>query len=372
MVARWTQAMVHHSAWSSGAAWAPGRKQLYVDDPTVVTWGSTARRATSFSLVVLLWLVLGIPLSWRKGAVYDGSVPYGWIGVLFAVPRPGVARISLPQAFVDELLDLCHRFLRKKSLPLVLADALVGKSGRVAYVLPLTRPFVSSLYAALAACLTARAARAREAPPREVPCRRFQHGAQWLVRILGCTDRMAPVPNSREVFAQRPVPPNPATRRIEVDASPTGGGAVLIEEGIPTRCFACRWVQEDFGDKDVRVGLPSSQTFFEVLALTLAVELWCGQGQPTAILGDNTAALQEALSLKGKGPLSDLAQVIAVLRCSRSLALTVGHLPTEANDTADALSRQFDSPPSAWPFKPDQRIVRDVPLRPAKLWDWIR
>ena len=65
MVARWAQAMIHHTAWTSDAAWAPGRKQLYVDDPTVVTWGSTARRATSFSLVVLLWLtVLISPSDW--------------------------------------------------------------------------------------------------------------------------------------------------------------------------------------------------------------------------------------------------------------------------------------------------------------------
>ena len=192
------------------------------------------------------------------------------------------------------------------------------------------------------------------------------------MRILGRSDRKAPVPNSRDVFVQRPADPDQDIRRIEVDASPTGGGAVLIEDGRPTRCFACRWAQADFGDRDVRVGLPSSQTFFEVLALTLAVELWCGQGQPTAILGDNTAALQEALSLKGKGPLGDLAQIIAVLRCSRSLALTVGHLPTEANEVADALSRQFDMPCSAWPFSPEQKVVRDEPLRPAKLWEWIR
>ena len=75
MVARFTQAMIHESAWSPSAAWAPGRKQLYVDDPAVVAWGSAEQRATTFSLVVLLWLALGIPLSWRKGAVHNGRTP---------------------------------------------------------------------------------------------------------------------------------------------------------------------------------------------------------------------------------------------------------------------------------------------------------
>ena len=147
---------------------------------------------------------------------------------------------------------------------------------------------------------------------------------------------------------------------------------MLFEHDVPKRCFACTWDQADFAGREVWVGEPASQTFFEVLALTLAVELWCGAGQPTAILGDNTAALQEALTLKGKGAVGDLAQVLAVLRCSRTLALTVGHLPTEANDAADALSRQCDIPRPAWPFTPSQGVVRDAPLRPTDLWEWIR
>ena len=147
---------------------------------------------------------------------------------------------------------------------------------------------------------------------------------------------------------------------------------MLLENDLPIRCFACKWEEVDFVGRDVWVGLPASQTFFEVLALTLAVELWCGRGQPTTILGDNTAALQEALSLKGKGAVGDLAQALAVLRCSRTLSLTVGHLPTEANVAADALSRQFDVPCAAWPFEPDQKVARDTPLRPATLWEWIR
>ena len=192
------------------------------------------------------------------------------------------------------------------------------------------------------------------------------------MRILGYRDSRAPVPNSRDISASPPASPDPAVRRIEVDASPTGGGGVLLVDGTPTRCFACAWNPEDFQGMDVCVGDSASQTFFEILALALALELWCGQGVPTAVLGDNTAALQEALSLKGKGAVADLAQVLAVLQCSRSLTLTVGHLPTEANTAADALSRQFDSPRAAWPFSPEQRVQLDTPLKPADLWGWIR
>ena len=139
--------------------------QLYVDDPAVVAWGPRSRRSTTFRLLVLWWLGLGIPLSWRKGVVHDGTTPYTWIGVLFSAPAPGIARMTLPHQFVEELLELCRAFLTASHLALTKADALVGKAGCVAYVLPLTRPFVATLYAALAAPLRAWAVRAREAPP---------------------------------------------------------------------------------------------------------------------------------------------------------------------------------------------------------------
>ena len=221
-MARWSQAMVAASAWTSAEPWAPARLQLYVDDPAIVAWGTPQRRATTFGLMVLWWLVLGIPLSWKKGAVHDATTPYTWIGVLFSVPAPGIARMTLPAKFVDDLLGLCRAFLAASHLPLSQADALVGKAGRVAYVLPLTRPFVATLFAALAASLRARAVRAREAPPKDVACRRFQHGAQWLVRILGFADRRAPIPHSRDIAAAPPKTPDPGVRRIEVDASPWG------------------------------------------------------------------------------------------------------------------------------------------------------
>ena len=125
----------------------------------------------------------------------------------------------------------------------------------------------------------------------------------------------------------------------------------------------------------VKVGEPASQTFFEILALVLAVERWCPAGAPpTVIWGDNTAALQEAVDMKGKGPQETLAQALAVLRGARSLALSVGHLPSESNVLADSLSRLFAPGAEAkrWPFPQGSRVVRDTPLCPLQLWAWLK
>ena len=137
--------------------------------------------------------------------------------------------------------------------------------------------------------------------------------------------------------------------------------------------FTCAWRPGDFGDRDVHVGSSASQTYFEVLVLVLAIELWGRTLRPTVVLGDNLPALQEALTLKGRGLQGELAQALSVLVVSRSLAITVGHLPTEANTAADALSRLAEPRGRKInPFAGRTDVLRDVPVRPGALWAWIR
>ena len=210
-------------------------------------------------------------------------------------------------------------------------------------------------------------------PPSMVACRRFRYGAKQLVRILRFKDRKAPVPNSRDILAA-PLPPlDPKTHRLEIDASPWGGGGILFEDDVATRYFACTWAQGDFEGMQVKVGSSSSQTFFETLVMVLALELWGHSSRPTVVLGDSTAALQEAISLRGKGLQEVVAQVLSVLMVSRGLSVAAGHLPAEANLDADSLSRLAE-PHGSYkdPFADQQNVTRDVPLRPTTLWKWIR
>ena len=148
---------------------------------------------------------------------------------------------------------------------------------------------------------------------------------------------------------------------------------MLYVRDRPVRCFACTWTPADFDNMDVTIGDPASLTFFEVLVLLLAVELWAERGRAAAVLGDNTGALQEALDLKGRGVQAPLAQALSILVVSRSLALSVGHLPSEANTAADCLSRQAEpGSRKPWPFKRGSGVTVDVPLTPAALWEWLK
>ena len=86
------------------------------------------------------------------------------------------------------------------------------------------------------------------------------------------------------------------------------------------------------------------------------------------------AALQEAIDLRGRGLHADLAQALAILRSTRSLTLAVGHLPSEANTAADALSRQAGptGEAKAWPFTAETAVSIDRPLKPQALRAWLR
>ena len=194
-----------------------------------------------------------------------------------------------------------------------------------------------------------------------------------LCRILGCVDRLRPIPHSREIYAVRPPPPDASRRRIEVDASPWGAGAVLLIHDVPSQFFTFAWRPEDFEGLKVTIGDSAGQTFLEVVALVMAVELWCDGSESTAIFGDNVGSLQELLDLRGRGLHERPAQVLAVLRGTRSLDISVGHLPTEANLTADALSRQVGpvGERKPWPFASGSAVEQVRPRSPKQLWELL-
>jgi hypothetical protein len=84
---------------------AHGMLQTFVDDPALSVRGSWDQAAVTFDIVIAWWLALGIPLSWKKGAVYSGDKPHRWIGIDYSVVKGG-ACLRLPPEFIAELLEL--------------------------------------------------------------------------------------------------------------------------------------------------------------------------------------------------------------------------------------------------------------------------
>ena len=81
-----------------------------------------------------------------------------------------------------------------------------------------------------------------------------------------------------------------------------------------------------------------------MLALVWALVVWGGhfKEQSLAVLGDNTGALSNALQLKGSGPLLAVARELAWRQAKHGWQFEVGHVPSEDNFVADALSRRTE------------------------------
>ena len=332
---------------------APGRVQLYVDDPAVAVIGDLAQANLSFDLIIMWWLALGIPLSWKKGESFDGATPHRWIGIMYHIVDEG-AIMRLPPAFLQDLAELLAPLCRRTgTVGIQELEVAVGKAARVAHVVPSAKPFVAGLWGGLGAAKAARNAGVREAPPNQVACRRVCFSASWL-RALILDDQNQILPLERMVTPSPPASRNLSGWSIEFDASPFGGGAVLKDtNGSITEYFSTVWTGSEAEHLHVVSGDPAFQTFWEFATLLLSLIVWGGYFSEEAvlILGDNIGALSNALALKGRGILLNVAREIAWRQARRGWRFSVGHLPSEHNVVADALSRWADPKEHIWPTK---------------------
>ena len=118
---------------------------------------------------------------------------------------------------------------------------------------------------------------------------------------------------------------------------------------------------------EAQIGVPSWQSFWEMLTCGLALSMWASDKEALAVLGDNTASLQDALDLKGSRCMLAVAREIAWRQGRRGWLFAVGHLAAEFNTAADALSRLEAPDPS--PLPPEVQGARRLHLAPvASYW----
>ena len=143
--ARSAQALLCAAPSSGGVAEA--RIQLYVDDPAITLRGTAAQQRLAVDVLLLWWLVLGIPLAWEKGSFSDGIAEHEWIGVRFSSPAPGLCRMTIPDQLRSALFVLAQKFIEPKRKTASLKEAynLCGRAGRLAQVVPEVAPFVGQL-----------------------------------------------------------------------------------------------------------------------------------------------------------------------------------------------------------------------------------
>ena len=189
--ARSAQALLAGDPATSGLGQV--RIQLYVDDPVITVSGAPPQRREALDVLLLWWLVLGIPLAWDKGVLCFAETPHLWIGVIFQALLDGSVLLTLPAQFVAEFLDLLSQFVTGRgSAPVAVARKLCGRAGRVAHIVQETQPWATALHTALSEALEAERHGRREAPPNHVACRRFAAAARWMYMAFSNSDGTVP------------------------------------------------------------------------------------------------------------------------------------------------------------------------------------
>ena len=368
--------------------------QLYVDDPVMTAAGPPTACELEFDLVLLWWLVLGLRLAWSKGAHAGGKAAalapgapcpapvacHQWLGIAYAT-WAGCSVMALTSEFVDAFLESLQPFAGgAPSAPLAAARSITGKGSRVAQVVPTAAPFAAMLWAALTASLRAVEEGRPEAQPGHVAVARFRTAARWFLALLSEPTDLERAgqpwqPRGQEfcVFPlQRMVRPAPDAQALPpapvlatFDASPWGGGGILWRAAEPVEYFVVTWDSAILALFEAEAGVSRWQSLWEFVTLLVCLLLWGRHAvdHVLTIQGDNIAALQDGLAMKGRGHMLDVAREIAWRKARYSWTFTTAHIPAELNDDADALSRLTAEPPKKLPER-----LHSVPRASAPSW----
>ena len=317
---------------------------MYVDDPLLCMVGSASECVAASDVVISWWLVLGLPLSWSKGTMCNKT--HRWIGADFStrtVQGHPAGVVSVPPSFASELFDLLSPLSKGTGhVSESFLDRVLGKAGRLAYLVPAARPYVHSLWGALAGSKAAQAKGHKEAPPHRFAARRFAAAAKWLqVLLRPPADQAEHIVPLEQIVLETLPPIELGGPTVHVDASLWGAGGVLYLENVPAEFWSVSWSSDLASLLQTSVGDPSAQTTWEYLAVLICLLIWGKRfsQQGLAVLGDNLASLTGTLNLKGRKSLNAISRELSWRQVRQSWRFAAGHLPTEHNHAADALSR---------------------------------
>ena len=312
------------------------RLQCFVDDPWMIARGSARARRKRMTGIILLWLALGLSLSWRKKQI---AFEVRWIGVTISLTRDEIW-VGLPADFVAKVLKDITDLMQLRAIPAKRLRKTTGALTWISGVVIFVRAFIAPLWAALAS--TAH----WDGPPdaATVSQRQVSQALRWLALFLSgnrgtLTRRIRAAPRHFVTSVQ-----------IVTDACPWGVGGVLFVNDLPVAWFSSELLDLDLEMLEAERGNPQGQAAFEGLALLIALRSWAHvwKDESAFILtrSDSIAALGALIkgnaraTTAGGAQLNRVMQEVALDAAEGTYEVqVVGHLPAMWNTWADALSR---------------------------------
>ena len=261
-----------------------------------------------------------------------------WIGVEIQI-KPWQIIVTLPLAKLQDLDKLIREMLSCNVVSEKELRSFAGKCSNIATVLYVWRPFLSQLWAALAA----RDSELTNAPPNCIWIKQIETTLFWIQAFIhqqsGAISR---------VFALAAFTGHKAPVEVTTDASVWGIGGYVSVNNVIIAYFSDIITPDDERILKQTRGDNLGQQVYEGLALLVAVRLWSHLWRSRRVRlilrSDNVGALSIYSSVKGRSEGMNLL--------AREYALDMGecsfepdiieHLPGITNVTADALSRKTD------------------------------
>ena len=343
-----------YAAWLGRTLAAINRKtsiQIYVDDP-IITFDSADPEHKLHLGVTLLWSqIAGFPIKLEKS---DCGDKVKWIGAqIMSEIGDQCIRVTIPQDKIEELKGTIETHLSRPVIGKKQLQSLAGALSFVAGIVPLMRPFLSSLWAALSTTNDG-STRARNV----VHVRRIRPALEWILALLSENK----VSFIRTIRAFRKAP----KASIITDASTWGLGGVLLIDGEPVEYFSCPIPFEFYNMTKATPGLPKYMSLWESLCLLLAARIWLTRfplGSTVRVKADNISALYLLAKGTARSPeLAIVARELALDQATETYEFTIlQHLNTKLNKTADPLSRQHDPDPPPFPHE-SLRGAKRIPI----------
>ena len=118
-----------------------------MDDPAITVCGPPDVVKTAVDAVLIWWLILGLPLAWEKGKLYQQEDEHVWIGVLYKVLGNSLVSMEIPAEYLRDLATMLRPLAQGVGhFPLEEARKVVGKAGRLAQIIPEARPFTGAMW----------------------------------------------------------------------------------------------------------------------------------------------------------------------------------------------------------------------------------
>ena len=345
--------------------------QIYVDDPIFVVPSAKGHDMVECLTRAFLWTeMLGYPLKLSKAHAGD---TIDWIGARISLDNvKHEVTVTIPSEKISTLVETTEEFLQGPVIGTRKLRSFAGSLSFVAGLVPMLRPFLAPLWAALSSETTDEGSsdtslrRRSRTAGKLVHTKRIANSLCWILALLKGEENY----NLRRTFVAFPPP---EVYELVTDASPWGMGGVLLQDGSPMRWYASKLQPKLLNKFKAATGDPAFNTLWEALALLIACRLWLPkckvQHLGVRVKSDNVGALRMLLTLSSKASnINAVAMELALDLARGNYSLgELEHIPGVTNVMPDALSRLWAPSASELPALGD--AVQDrVPDLGSSFW----